>query len=354
LYAVSIVIKSSALGRTVGAGLLAAAVVAFGGMALERVRYGASDEEAIARVETEIQQRFNEAETYLATLAGRAAAETDLIRAAPRDPAAAARLFDALDAALPEDQGHTGITVYDAADTPIAWAGRVADPPKALDEPASLILTVGALGPRLVRIQPVVVTPGTRLGTVVAEQILEPIDRAPTLGARFILNTALAPVTLRVGVETTTQTPAVFSITARDGTPLVEAEIAPSDLVEARARWRRTIASTVLGVIAVTLLLWAGLLVEMRRQAQTPRTSLAVAAGIVATLVLSRAVLAFATMQIDPPPVALESIDLLLTSLVAVATVWLVIDLIERRRVARPPAPPPAGRAAPRRGRRIR
>jgi hypothetical protein len=90
------VVKSSALGRTIGAGLLAGAIVAAGGWAFERVRYGASDQEAIARVEAEIQQRFNETEAYFATIAARAAAQTDLIRAAPRDTAAAARLFDAL------------------------------------------------------------------------------------------------------------------------------------------------------------------------------------------------------------------------------------------------------------------
>src|SRR6202043_498681 len=126
------------------------------------------------------------------TVAARAAAERDLIRAAPRDAGAAAKLFDALDAALTEDKRHTGITVYDAAGTPLAWAGAVADLSRPLDGPAALLVTSGALGPRLTRIEPVF-DATTRLPTIVAEQILEPIDRSPSLSDRFVLSTSLAP-----------------------------------------------------------------------------------------------------------------------------------------------------------------
>src|SRR5205814_2860718 len=170
--------KLSAPGRIVLAGVIVALAVAAGGRALERLRFGASDAEASARVKAETQQRYDASANTLAAISVRAAGQRDLIRAASRDTAAATRLFDALDAALGEELGHTGLTVYDAAGTPVAWAGLVAELPRPLDGTAALVVTGGALGPRLTRIEPIVDTdrrPATRFGTIVAEQILEPI-----------------------------------------------------------------------------------------------------------------------------------------------------------------------------------
>lgn len=332
--------KLSAPGRIVLAGLAAALAVAAGGWTLERLRFGASDAEAIARVEAETQQRFDASADNLGTIAARVAAQRDLIRAAPRAIAAAARLFDALDAALTEDKGHTGITVYDAAGTPLAWAGLVADLPRPLDGPAALLVTAGALGPRLTRIEPIVNTdrPATRLATIVAEQLLEPIDRPPSPSDRFVLSTSLAPVRLRVGAVTPTPSPAVFTITSRTGGTLIDAEVAPGDLIEARARWRRGSVAAVFSVFALTLLFCAGLLVEMRRRAAAPSAHLTASAGIVASLVLSRTLFRFAMMQVEAAQSLVDPVNLLLTSLVAAALVWLTIDLIEGRRLARPRA----------------
>src|SRR5580765_535200 len=135
--------KLSAPGRIILAGVAAGLAVAAGGWSLERVRFGASNAEAIARVEAEIQQRFDASADSLGVIAARAAGQRDLIRAAPRDAGAAAQLFDALDAALTEDKGKTGVTVYDAAGTPLAWAGLVADLPRPTAGPAALLVTAG-------------------------------------------------------------------------------------------------------------------------------------------------------------------------------------------------------------------
>jgi signal transduction histidine kinase len=338
LYAVFIVLKSSALGRVVGAGLATTLAVAVAGRALERVRFGGSDADAIARVEVEVQQRFDASADNLAAIAARAAGQRDLIRAATRDTAAATELFDALDAALPGDQGRTGITVYDLAGTPLAWAGRVSEAPASLVEPATLVLTVGALGPRLVRIEPVMGVPSTRLATLVVEQILEPIDQSPALGDRLELSTSLAPVTLRVGAVTPTPSPTVFAIRSRDGGTLVDAEVAPADVLESRARWRRGTGAAALAALAVTLLLGAGVLVDVRRHAPSPRMNLTASAGIVAALVLSRTVLRLASAQAATAPALAGPLDLLLTGLAAAAVVCLAVDLIEGRRLARPRA----------------
>jgi hypothetical protein len=87
LYAVFIVLNSPTLGGIVRTGLVAAMAVAVAGWTLERVRFGASDAEAIARVEAETQQRFNVSAERLETLTARTASQRDLIRAASRDAA---------------------------------------------------------------------------------------------------------------------------------------------------------------------------------------------------------------------------------------------------------------------------
>ena len=118
-------------GRVARAGVVVALCVAVGGLALERLRFGASDGSARARVEAELRQRFDATADLLGTLAARIAPQRDTIRAAARDPAAAKRLFEALDAALPDEEpGRTGITVYDVSGAPLAWAGRVSELPQ--------------------------------------------------------------------------------------------------------------------------------------------------------------------------------------------------------------------------------
>ena len=343
MYAVFIVLTSSTPSGIVRTGLVAALAVAAGGWTLERVRFGASDAEAIARVEAETQQRFDASADRLGALTARAAGQRELIRAAARDAAAAARLFDALDAALAERPGthrHYGLRCgRDAAwRGPVSsriFRGRSTAPRRSSSPPARLVLASRASS----RFVDTDRRPATRFATIVAEQILEPVNRPPALSDRFVLSTSLAPVTLRVGAVTPTPSPPVFSITSRAGGTLIDAEVAPGDLADARARWRRGTGAAVLSVFAITLLFGAGASCREAPAQRTPsgRTSLC-RAGIVAALVLARALFQFATMQVEAAPSLVGPLDLLLTSLVAAALAWLAIDLIESRRRARPRA----------------
>src|SRR5206468_4951078 len=140
------------------AGLAAALLVALGGWASERQRFGSSDQAALARVEDELRQRFDASAATLGNLAAGVAANRRALRDAPRDAAEIKRLFEDCAAAIPRDEaGRTGITIYDAAAAPLAWAGRVSDLPRArIDGPSSLFVAPGALGPRLVHVEPVV------------------------------------------------------------------------------------------------------------------------------------------------------------------------------------------------------
>ena len=330
------------LARIVIAGVAVALAVTLGGRALERIRFGASDEAALSRVEAELRDRFQASAATLGRMADAITPRTDTIIAASRDQAVATRLFETVDAALPnEAAGRTGITVYDGAGAPLAWAGRVGEIPRVrIDGPDALFVAPGALGPRLVRVQPVATPDGasSRLATVVVEQSLGRVDPSPDLTDTFTISTALAPVALRAIVEGSpvASRPFTFVIPAQGGGLLVEAEVSPADLAAARARWRRGTWAAGWSVLAITLLLTATPIIERRRRLPNPRTCLSTAAALAGIVVGARVVLWFALAPLLEPRAPVTPVDLILTNLALVALVWLALDLMERRRYVRP------------------
>jgi signal transduction histidine kinase len=336
----------SPVARVVRAGIAAALVVALAGWVLERSRFGATQGAALARVQADVQRQFDAADETLLGIAARVANERETIGAAARDATAARRLFDAVDAALPaEDTRRTGITIYDATGTPLAWAGRVSDLTKdQIDGPSALFVAPGTLGPRLLRIEPVVEAARrqtSRSATIVVEHALRPVQSGFDPGDSLTLPTVLAPVRLRVpaGIQPTETAGRLgFVIRSADGTPLVDAEVLPSDLAAARSRWRRGTGATVAGVLALTLLLCTGPLIELRRTTRAPRVNLLVAAGIAVIVIVARGIVWSATTLVTGPRPLTSPIDLLLNALVAAALVWLGVDLLEQRRFARPRA----------------
>ena len=345
--------------RVARAGLVAALLVAAAGWAVERYRFGSTDEDAAAHVETELRRRFDASADALGAIASRAAAARDAVAAAPRDTAAVNRLFDAVDASLAiEPAGRTGITVYGPTAAPLAWAGHVSDLPAArINGPAALFVAPGALGPRLVRIEPLTdasSAPPPRLATIAVERTLATIAGTPAVADTFVVATSLAPVTLhlRIGADGS-RAPAsddthAFLIPGRGGGALVDAGVSTRDLAAARARWRREVQGAALTLLAITLLLCAGPLIDARRSARDVRRFLRVTLGIIGTLLVARGILWYAAGLLGGSRGVASPADLLLTALTTAALGWLAIDLIERRRLARPHPPVlrASGRAA--------
>ena len=119
-----------AVGRIVRVGVVAAIVVALGGRALERLRFGGSDRDAVARIETELRQQFGESAATLGRVAADLAMRRQAIGSTDRGTVEVRELFDAIDAALArQDRGRTGATIYDSLDTPVAWGGRTSELP---------------------------------------------------------------------------------------------------------------------------------------------------------------------------------------------------------------------------------
>jgi signal transduction histidine kinase len=333
--------------RVARAGFAAALLVASAGWAAERYRFGSTDREAAARVETELRERFNSGADTLRTIASRASSAHGDIGAAPRDTGAVARLFDAVERALPAAQGgRTGVTIYASNGAPLAWAGRVSDlPASRINGPAALFVAPGTLGPRLVHIAPLTDGDGPstpRVGTIAVEQTLATVQSTPGVADTFVLSSSLVPVTIRLRLPipdpplTKSKGVYSFAVPAPGGEPLVDAELSHSDLAAARARWRGNTRAAALGVLAITLLLCAGPLVDRRRVARDVPGFLQATLGLIVSVLTARTVLWFATGFAGSARSIASPIDLLLTALTSAALAWLAIDLIERRRVSRP------------------
>jgi signal transduction histidine kinase len=327
-------------GRWLAVSGIGAAVLAWAlGPTLEGSRFGATEREALARIEAEIRQRFDEAADTLGGIAERAAQSRALIPEASRDRRAVSELFDALTRALPEERiRSTGITMYGfPGRDPLAWSGRVSDlPPERIEGPAALFVAPGG---RLIRIEPVVErarSVAARLGTIAVEQQFGGSQTPSGMANRDAtrVETSLAPVSLRPGLaHVATSSPYTFLVRAADGQILLEAEVDPKDLAASRTRWRNRTSAIAWSLIGVTLVLCCGTVTDVRRRAPTPVRAELATLGVVALLGGARAAFARATSL---APVG-EPFELLMTALFLASAVWLLIDLVERRRVAARP-----------------
>ena len=334
--------------RVVRVGVLAALAVGLAGWGATRYRFGNSDRATLARVEAELRQQLAASAETLGAMTRRVVADRDLIRAAARDQAARRRLFDTVAAAVAaEGPGRIGLTIYDSDAVPLAWAGRVSDLPRSrVEGPAALFVAQSALGPRLLRIEPVLdrARPGDprpARWTVVAEQALGNQPESPGLADAFAVSTSIVPVRLRAVIGGSAPPPNApglytFVIPAPDGSPLVDAEVSSADLAAARDRWNRNSWGAVIFVLGMTLLACAAPIVERRRvlatRAALTRASVQLAAlllGVLASLLAALRAWTGSISLASPP-------SLLVTSLVAAALGWLAVDFVERRRTCRP------------------
>ncbi len=331
--------------RIARAGVVAALIVAAGGWMLGRARFGASDEEAVRRVQTDIVAEFASSADTLGRIAARLAAARQPLASAQRGQASARALFDEVDAALSDQEtGRTGVTVYDILGAPLAWGGRASDLPKPrIDGPATVFVAPGALGPRLVRVEPVMDRrrgSPTRIATIVVEQQLGPVRSTRGAADTFVMATRLAPVSLRVRVGDVSpplsRSAYSFVIPSPSGGPLVDADVSPVALEDARQRWQTRARAVTLSVLGLTLMLCAAASIDVRARSTDTRTFVAASflAFVFITAVRFAASVALGSAAIGPFLNA--PIDLLVTALTLSAGVWLSIDTIERWRLAGP------------------
>ena len=336
--------------RTACVGALAAVAVWGAGALMARTRLGPTDAAAVSRVEVELGRRFRDASDSLAARATEVKSDPVAIRRATRDTAAARTLFGQLATTLsPDSTGRAGLTIYGPTGIPVAWAGSVSDIPRdRVDGPSSLFVALDALGPRLVRVEPVLDPErpsGPRLATVVAEQLVaERSDVSTSVSDTFRLPTSVGDVSLRAtpGLAPP-QPPYAFVIRAPGGQVLAEAELARDDLARTRATWRAWARAATLFVLALTVLLGVAPILEARRHAVTMGAVAATTAVLVGMLGVARVLLRAASGPLAGTPLESPS-SLLPNALLLTALVWLALDTMERRRVSHPRVPLLSGR----------
>src|SRR5919204_111922 len=324
------------------AGVVMALAVGLIGWGMERARFGRSDEDALAQVQRELRDRVDAAAETLGAVAARVAGARATIESAARDPGAQRILFDIVAAALPAEGGaNAGITVYNSDGAPVAWAGRVTDLPKErIDTKAvtlALFVAPSALGPRLVRVDTI-----PAVAAIVVEQSLGTTPPAPGPSDTLIVPTSLIPVTVRAQIPPTdgprSHPHHVFVVSSRDGGTLLEAEVVTADLAAARDRLEHTVGAVSVGVLAATLLLCMGALLEWRARAQRTEPFVVASIALVAVVVVAWAIVRVAIGWAVPQKSLSAPLPFLVTALAAAGIVWVAIDAIERRRLA-PPRP---------------
>jgi signal transduction histidine kinase len=327
--------------RVAAAGLAAALLVGGSAWVYERVRFGATDEVTIARIQNELNERFAETARSLGARLARVVQARDAIRAATRDAGAVGRLFQILDGQLPSAfAGSAGITVYDAAGAPLAWAGNVTDLPRDRTAATGLFAAPGSLGLRLVRVEtlPDPDHPtGPPFASVVAEQLVE----ATTGGSRsladsFTLPTSIIEVAVRSRPGAAEGGAAhAFAVRSPDGQILAEAEVSQEKLTAARERWHGWTRAALFGIAAITLLLCAAPLLDVRRRATRRTVFLSATAGFIALASGARICIGLGAAILRTPATTL-AFELVPDALFLAAIVWLVLDTLERQRVTTP------------------
>jgi signal transduction histidine kinase len=341
--------------RIVRAGAVAALAAALIGFLLERVRFGASDQAALVRVQSEVREQLETTARTLSALVS-LPVPPDLVRRASRDPDAARVLFDQVSGAIRnEEAGRTGLTVYGVDRTPLAWTGRVFDLPRErLDGPPALFIAPGAIGPRLVRVEPLADRTASgrgpaRIGVVVAEHTLETTQTAPSASDVFELATSIATVRLRPALDAFPPSPGtfVFSIPSPTGGAMTQAEVSNADVATARALWRQQVRAGVIAILGVTVLLCAAPVLDFRRRARDARTLLTASVTLAALIVGVLALLLYAARTVVPASAeAVSPSGLLLVALAGLALVAITLDLVEQRRLVRPRQSMAAGGAS--------
>lgn len=346
--------------RVLAACLAAVLLVGAGGWLWMLVRLGRDHAATVARVEADVRAEFAARAMQLRAL-------TDRVLAAPvvaeslggreRDTRA---LFDLVARETDRTGTDVSLTVFSPDGAALAWAGRPQNiDVSRLSGDAALLVAPGALGFRLIYIEPVrpaaaaddAAAPRS-IGAVAAEYILSPqsgVDRPGGFPAP--LRTPLVTVQLTPSFASRTLrqpgSPPAVVIDAPDGTPMVDVDIPHDDVTRVREQaWRQWLALMGL-VLGAGALLLAGVLGWERRavsrHAYVLTSLLAVGAVVVARAAWWAALpsLLGAGAVTSPeyyvsaawPAVHRSPADLLATAVCALSLVVLSVDPVRRLRL---------------------
>ena len=317
---------------------MALAVAAAGG-ALEWWWFGTDATAAAQRGEAHVRRTFAAMTAELAATAAAIAADPATAAALAPNADGARALFDAIDRHVvrgARSSDDEAVTIYDATGTARAWAGRAADTyDDSIATAAAFFVTPSPLGLRLVHVRPVLAGDERRLGAVAAEHVLSPAHAAAAItAAEYVLPTPFGPASLRTRWEGAGERPRpdAFVLRAPGGEPLVEVALAPETIADARAEWRRRVGAASLFVVALTLLLLIGPVLDRRAAARAPGRFVAATAGAMA-LALGAAGLVWLALAIAAGRPPETEVTALLCGVAAAGLVALVVSPSMRLRL---------------------
>jgi signal transduction histidine kinase len=340
-------------------GIVCAVLVLAAGWLAGRIVLGADDAGMRMRVETEVRTSFDRMARRLLAMA-LAAGDSATIRAAIEgDTDAVRRLMTSAAAVVSEDApDETALTIYGSDGEPVAWAGRPTDlPSDRLQGEETWFAAPVASGLRLMYLRPVIEN-GARLGTIAVERSVRlDSDRS---GRRvgglqgqdidtFRFPSWIADVSLqfRYEGEPTDDGDTTFAIDDPAGNRLMTATVQSDDLAATRARWQAAARSAAVTVLALTILLFIGPLVDWRNRARAVRPYVTAMASICGVILLARIMLRAASPAdwsdasvfsgVDYasallPPLLTSPFDFLLTAGAAIALVSVLLFAVESLR----------------------
>jgi signal transduction histidine kinase len=259
--------------RVLVAGALVMLLVVVLGAGFILWRLGGDASATTARIESDVRARFAAHTSALGGVIDQLKARPDVVAAldaATRDQRV---LFDAVDEVARRSARDVAITIAAPDGTAVAWAGRPQAVPTGRDTSASaLVLAPGALGLRLVYIEPVRRVdngPARVVGAIAAEHLLSRTSRVDARDAEpASFETSLLSVTLLPRYFGDTAAPPdarTITIQAPSGDPLVDVAITRSAVTALRQAWWLRLLALVGVALASTLLVLAGVFAWERR-----------------------------------------------------------------------------------------
>ena len=322
--------------RLLAGGILLIAAVAAAGAGIELWRFGPSEASAARRVERDLHQRFRAMVSAINGASARVSADRRAAAGLTAGPEGARELFELVaearrTSARPDE---IAITIYDKAVVARAWAGAPSDiPAERISGPSTLFVTPSPLGLRLVHLQPIVSSEGSRLGAVATEHVLSPAPAATTLTPTdFTLQTGLGPASLRTEGVGGDPRPGVVVLGAPTGEPLAEARVDPRILRAGREHWRRQVGALCLALFGGTVLLLIGPLLDRRIRGDR-RVYLTTMAGALVLAALG-GTLVWAAVAVASDRLPSTAVSLLIGGGTAAAMVSLLAGIAARLRVA--------------------
>jgi signal transduction histidine kinase len=348
--------------RVAARGVVCALLALAAGWMAERLVLGVDDAAMRMRVENEVRSSFDRMARRLREMALEAGEPATIHAAVDGDTQAIRRLLTSAAAIVAEDAPYdAALTIYSGEAEPVAWAGRPTDLlADRLQGEEAWFAALGASGLRLMYVRPVIEN-GTRLGTIAVEHPVTPsvdaigrrvggLQGQDTDAFRFPTWIADVSMQLRYEGEPAADGATTFAIADPAGSRLLTATIDSDELAATRNRWQAATRSVALTVLAITVLLFTGPLVDWRNRARSMRAYVTALASICGGIVIARIMLRAASpadwsdaavfsgvpyASTLLPPLLTSPFDFLLTAGAALALVTLLLFAVESLRIDR-------------------